>query len=198
MSVEDKVDSSRRRLLAATAVTGGAVTVAAAVPFVASLTPSERAKAAGAPVVADVSKLTPGEMMTVEWRGKPVWIIRRDKGMLDSLKKTEALVVDPHSEKDQQPGYAKNDVRSIKPEFMVMVGICTHLGCSPTSKFQVGAESGVAPDWAGGFICPCHGSTFDLAGRVYQGKPAPTNLEVPPHKYLTDTSIIIGEDTKGA
>ena len=198
MSVEDKVDSSRRRLLAATAVTGGAVTVAAAVPFVASLTPSERAKAAGAPVVADVSKLTPGEMMTVEWRGKPVWIIRRDKGMLDSLKKTEALVVDPHSEKDQQPAYAKNDVRSIKPEFMVMVGICTHLGCSPTSKFQVGAESGVAPDWAGGFICPCHGSTFDLAGRVYQGKPAPTNLEVPPHKYLTDTSIIIGEDTKGA
>ena len=198
MSEEGKMDSSRRNLLFATAITGGAVTVAAAVPFVASLTPSERAKAAGAPVVADVSKLAPGEMMTVEWRGKPVWIIRRDKGMLDSLKKTEPLVVDPHSERDQQPAYAKNDVRSIKPEFMVMVGICTHLGCSPTSKFTTGAESGVSPDWAGGFLCPCHGSTFDLAGRVYKGKPAPTNLEVPPYKYLTDTSIIIGEDTKGA
>ncbi|MDD5298081.1 MAG: ubiquinol-cytochrome c reductase iron-sulfur subunit [Rhodocyclaceae bacterium] len=198
MSEEEKCDCSRRRLLAATAATGGAVTVAAAVPFVASLTPSERAKAAGAPVVADIGKLAPGEMMTVEWRGKPVWIIRRDKTMLDSLKKTESLVADPKSDKDQQPAYARNATRSIKPEIMVMVGICTHLGCSPSSKFTQGAESGVSPDWAGGFLCPCHGSTFDLAGRVYQGKPAPTNLEVPPHKYLSDALILIGEDTKGA
>ncbi len=198
MSEEEKVDCSRRRLLTATAVTGGAVTVAAAVPFVASLTPSERAKAAGAPVVADVSKLAPGEMMTVEWRGKPVWIINRTKEMLDSLKKTDPLVADPKSERPQQPDYAKNEARAIKPQFMVMVGICTHLGCSPSSKFALGAESGISADWAGGFICPCHGSTFDLAGRVYQGKPAPTNLEVPPHKYLSDTQILIGDDSKGA
>lgn len=198
MSEEEKVDSSRRRLLTATAVTGGAVTVAAAVPFVASLTPSERAKAAGAPVVADVSKLAPGEMMTVEWRGKPVWIIHRTKEMLDSLKKVEAQMADPKSERPQQPDYAKNDVRAIKPEYMVMVGICTHLGCSPSSKFVAGAESGISPDWVGGFICPCHGSTFDLAGRVYQSKPAPSNLEIPPHKYLSDTRILIGDDTKGA
>jgi ubiquinol-cytochrome c reductase iron-sulfur subunit len=198
MSVEDKVDSSRRSLLAATAVTGGAITVAAAVPFVASLTPSERAKAAGAPVVADISKLAPGEMMTVEWRGKPVWIIRRDKSMLDSLKKDVAMLLDPKSDRDQQPAYAKNEWRSIKPEYMVVVGICTHLGCSPSEKFVMGAASGIQADWPGGFLCPCHGSKFDLAGRVFTGVPAPSNLEVPPYKFLTDTSIVIGEDTKGA
>ncbi len=198
MSVEDKVDGGRRNLLLATAATGGALGVAAAVPFVASLTPSERAKAAGAPVEADISKLEPGQMMTVEWRGKPVWIIRRNKEQLDSLKKVADQVSDPKSEKKQQPAYATNDHRSIKPEIMVMVGICTHLGCSPSEKFKTGAESGVAPDWAGGFLCPCHGSTFDLAGRVYKGKPAPDNLEVPPHKYVGDTRIVIGEDTKGA
>jgi ubiquinol-cytochrome c reductase iron-sulfur subunit len=185
-------------LLAATAVTGGAITVAAAVPFVASLTPSERAKAAGAPVVADISKLAPGEMMTVEWRGKPVWIIRRDKSMLDSLKKDVAMLLDPKSDRDQQPAYAKNEWRSIKPEYMVVVGICTHLGCSPSEKFVMGAASGIQADWPGGFLCPCHGSKFDLAGRVFTGVPAPSNLEVPPYKFLTDTSIVIGEDTKGA
>ena len=198
MSVEEKVDGGRRKLIAATAATGGVLGVAAAVPFVASLTPSERAKAAGAPVEADISKLEPGQMMTVEWRGKPVWIIRRTKEQLASLRKIDDQVSDPKSEKKQQPEYATNDHRSIKPEIMVMVGICTHLGCSPSEKFKTGAESGVTPDWAGGFLCPCHGSTFDLAGRVYKGKPAPDNLEVPPHKYVADTRILIGEDTKGA
>ena len=198
MSVEEKVDCGRRKLLVATAATGGALGVAAAVPFVASLTPSERAKAAGAPVEADISKLEPGQMMTVEWRGKPVWIIRRTKEQLATLRKTDDLVSDPKSDRKQQPEYATNDHRSIKPEIMVMVGICTHLGCSPSEKFKMGAESGVSPDWQGGFLCPCHGSTFDLAGRVYKSKPAPDNLEVPPHKYVADTRILIGEDTKGA
>lgn len=198
MSQEEKVDCGRRRLLFATASVGGAATVAAAVPFVASLTPSERAKAAGAPVEADISKLAPGQLMTVEWRGKPVWIIRRTKEQLDSLKKTNDLVSDPKSERKQQPDYATNEGRSIKPEVVVLVGICTHLGCSPSEKFKPGAESGIDPNWAGGFLCPCHGSTFDLAGRVYKGKPAPDNLEVPPHKYLADTRILIGEDSKGA
>lgn len=198
MSNEEKVSCNRRRLLVATAAAGGVATVATLVPFVASLSPSERAKAAGAPVEADISKLGPGQMMTVEWRGKPVWIIRRTKEMLDSLKVTDALVSDPKSDKHMQPEYAKNEYRSIKPEFLVAVGICTHLGCSPTEKFKTGAESGIDPNWPGGFICPCHGSTFDLAGRVYKSKPAPENLEVPPHKYLADTKILIGDDTKGA
>ena len=194
MSVDNKMDCGRRRLLLATSAAGGAMTVAAAVPFVASLTPSERAKAAGAPVEADISKLAPGEMMTVEWRGKPVWILRRTEAMLESLKKTDGEVSDPNSDKPMQPPYAKNEGRSIKPEYLVVVGICTHLGCSPTEKFKTGAESGVANDWPGGFLCPCHGSTFDLAGRVYKSKPAPDNLEVPPHKYLTDATILIGDD----
>ncbi|NTV09773.1 MAG: ubiquinol-cytochrome c reductase iron-sulfur subunit [Zoogloea sp.] len=196
MSVEQNVDAGRRQLLLVTSAAGGAAAVAAAVPFVASLTPSERAKAAGAPVEVDISKLSPGEMMTVEWRGKPVWIVNRTKEMLDSLNKTEDLVSDPKSDKQQQPEYAKNQHRSIKPEILVAVGICTHLGCSPSSKFKAGAESGVTPDWAGGFLCPCHGSTFDLAGRVYKSKPAPDNLEIPPHKYVSDAKIIIGEDGK--
>ena len=194
MSVDNKMDCGRRRLLLATSAAGGAMGVAAAVPFVASLTPSERAKAAGAPVEADISKLAPGEMMTVEWRGKPVWILRRTEAMLESLKKTDGEVSDPNSDKPMQPPYAKNEGRSIKPEYLVVVGICTHLGCSPTEKFKTGAESGVANDWPGGFLCPCHGSTFDLAGRVYKSKPAPDNLEVPPHKYLTDATILIGDD----
>ena len=196
MSVDNKMDCGRRRLLLATSAAGGAMTVAAAVPFVASLTPSERAKAAGAPVEADISKLAPGEMMTVEWRGKPVWILRRTEAMLESLKKTDSEVSDPNSDKPMQPPYAKNEGRSIKPEYLVVVGICTHLGCSPTEKFKTGAESGVSNDWPGGFLCPCHGSTFDLAGRVYKSKPAPDNLEVPPHKYLTDATILIGDDGK--
>lgn len=196
MSVDQKVDAGRRQLLLVTSAAGGVGAVAAAVPFVASLTPSERAKAAGAPVEVDISKLGPGQMMTVEWRGKPVWIINRTKEMLESLKKTEGEVSDPASDKPMQPAYAKNETRSIKPEILVAVGICTHLGCSPSDKFKTGAESGVAPDWAGGFLCPCHGSTFDMAGRVYKSKPAPDNLEIPPHKYVADTKIVIGEDGK--
>ena len=198
MSVDQKVDGSRRQLLLVTSAAGGVAAAAAAVPFVASLTPSERAKAAGAPVEVDIGKLAPGEMMTVEWRGKPVWIINRTKEMLDSLKKTEGEVSDPNSDKPMQPEYAKNETRSIKPEVLVAVGICTHLGCSPSAKFKHGAEEGMSGDWLGGFLCPCHGSTFDFAGRVYKAKPAPTNLEVPPHMYLSDTRILIGEDKKGA
>lgn len=198
MSCDDKVDCGRRRLIVATAAVGGVAGAAAAVPFLASFAPSERAKAAGAPVEADISKLAPGEMMTVEWRGKPVWIINRTKEMLDSLTKLDDQVADPKSDKDMQPSYAKNETRSIKKEFMVVVGICTHLGCSPSSKFKKGAEEGMPADWLGGFLCPCHGSTFDFAGRVFKAKPAPTNLEVPPHVYLADTRILIGEDKKGA
>lgn len=198
MSCDEKMDCGRRRLLVATAAAGGAAGVVAAVPFVASWMPSERAKAAGAPVEADIGKLAPGEMMTVEWRGKPVWIIRRTREMLDGLPKIDDKLVDPKSEKKMQPDYCKNEYRSIKPEYMVAVGICTHLGCSPTDKFKTGVDSGIDADWPGGFLCPCHGSTFDLAGRVYKNKPAPDNLEVPPYKYLSDTRILIGEDTKGA
>jgi ubiquinol-cytochrome c reductase iron-sulfur subunit len=142
--------------------------------------------------------LAPGQMMTVEWRGKPVWIINRTKDMLDTLPKLADAVADPKSEKEQQPAYAQNDTRSIKPEMLVVVGICTHLGCSPSSKFKKGAEEGMGADWLGGFLCPCHGSTFDFAGRVFKAKPAPTNLEVPPHYYMADTRILIGEDKKGA
>jgi ubiquinol-cytochrome c reductase iron-sulfur subunit len=198
MSSEGKVDCGRRRLLVATAAAGGVAGIATVVPFVASMLPSERAKSAGAPVEVDISKLVPGQMMTVEWRGKPVWIINRTPEMLESLKKVTDKVSDPKSEKEQQPEYCKNDTRSIKPAIMVVVGICTHLGCSPSEKFKTGAESGVDPEWAGGFLCPCHGSTFDLAGRVYKGKPAPINLEVPQHMYLSDARILIGEDKKGA
>ncbi len=196
MSCDDNVDCGRRRLLVATAAAGGVAGVAAAVPFVASMLPSERAKAAGAPVEVDISKLAPGQMMTVEWRGKPVWIINRTKEMLDGLTKIADQLADPKSDKKMQPDYAKNDTRSIKPEILVAVGICTHLGCSPTDKFKTGADSGIDPNWPGGFLCPCHGSTFDLAGRVYKSKPAPDNLEIPPHMYLGDAKLIIGEDKK--
>ena len=196
MSCDEKVDCGRRRLLVATATAGGVAGVAATVPFVASMMPSERAKAAGAPVEVDISKLAPGQMMTVEWRGKPVWIINRTPEMLASLAKVSGEMADPKSDKPMQPDYCKNDTRSIKPEILVAVGICTHLGCSPTEKFKTGAESGIDADWPGGFICPCHGSTFDLAGRVYKSKPAPENLEIPPHMYLGDAKILIGEDKK--
>lgn len=198
MSKQGKMDCGRRRLIVATAAVGGAGAVVALVPFVSSLLPSERAKAAGAPVEVDISKLELGQMMTVEWRGKPVWIINRTKEMLATLPKLDDQVVDPKSEVKQQPPYATNEARSIKPEFMVVIGICTHLGCSPGQKFKAGTEEGMGPDWLGGFLCPCHGSTFDFAGRVFKAKPAPTNLEVPPHVYLTDTRILIGEDKKGA
>ncbi|MCL2525157.1 MAG: ubiquinol-cytochrome c reductase iron-sulfur subunit [Betaproteobacteria bacterium] len=199
MSKQGKMDCGRRRLIVATAAVGGVGAIAAAVPFVASLLPSERAKAAGAPVEVDIGKLEPGHMITVEWRGKPVWIINRTKEMLDTLPKLSDQMADPHSdEKKQQPDYAKNETRSIKPELLVVIGICTHLGCSPSSKFKAGADEGMPGDWLGGFLCPCHGSTFDFAGRVFKAKPAPTNLEVPPHVYLSDTRILIGEDKKEA
>jgi len=185
-------------LLVATSVAGGVGGVAAAVPFVATFAPSERAKSAGAPVEVDVSKLAPGEMMTVEWRGKPVWIIHRTQEMLDNLAKVTDKLADPQSNRPMQPAYARNEHRSIKPEYLVAIGICTHLGCSPTEKFKTGAESGIAADWQGGFLCPCHGSLFDLAGRVFKNMPAPENLEVPPHYYLSDAKILIGEDKKGA
>ena len=197
MSCDEKVDCGRRRLIVATATVGGVAGVAAVVPFLVSLAPSERAKSAGAPVEVDISKLAPGQMMTVEWRGKPVWIIRRTKEMLDGLRKVDDKVADPKSERQMQPDYAKNEYRSIKPEYLVAIGICTHLGCSPSEKFKTGAESGIDADWQGGFLCPCHGSTFDLAGRVFKSKPAPDNLEIPPHKYLSDARIVIGEDSKG-
>ena len=183
-------------LVAASTVAGGLATVAAGVPFVASMLPSERAKAAGAPVEADISKLAPGERMTVEWQGKPVWIVRRTPEMLDTLKKNADRVADPESKKSKQPANTKNELRSIKPEYLVVVGICSHLGCSPSDKFQPGAQPSLPDDWAGGFLCPCHGSTFDMAGRVYKNKPAPDNLEVPPHMYLSDTTLLIGEEKK--
>lgn len=198
MSNQGKMDCGRRRLIVATAAVGGAGAVAALVPFVSSLLPSERAKAAGAPVEADIGKLEAGQMMTVEWRGKPVWIINRTPEMLGTLPKLDDQVADPKSAVDMQPPYAQNETRSIKKEIMVVIGICTHLGCSPSSKFKAGAEEGMPADWLGGFLCPCHGSTFDFAGRVFKSKPAPTNLEVPPHVYLSDTRIVIGEDKKGA
>jgi ubiquinol-cytochrome c reductase iron-sulfur subunit len=172
--------------------------VAALVPFVSSMLPSERAKAAGAPVEVDIASLAPGQMMTVEWRGKPVWIINRSPEMLATLPKLDDAVADPKSEKEMQPKYCRNETRSIKPEIMVAVGICTHLGCSPSSKFKKGGEEGMPTEWPGGFLCPCHGSTFDFAGRVYKNKPAPDNLVVPPHTYLSETRILIGEDKKGA
>lgn len=196
MSSDETVDAGRRNLLVATAAVGGVAGVVAAIPFGMSMLPSERAKAAGAPVEVDISDLLPGQMKTVEWRGKPVWIINRTKEQLASLRKTDDKVSDPKSEKLMQPEYCQNETRSIKPDIMVAVGICTHLGCSPTEKFKTGAESGIAADWPGGFLCPCHGSTFDLAGRVYKNKPAPDNLEVPPHMYLGDAKIVIGEDKK--
>jgi len=194
MGAEGDVNLGKRRfLIGASVVWGGIGTVAIAAPFAISLWPSERAKAAGAPVDVDIGKLEPGQQITVEWRGKVVWIINRTPTMLASLPKLDNRVADPKSEVDQQPKYCKNEDRSIKPELFVAVGICTHLGCSPTYRPQV-APPDLGPDWLGGFFCPCHQSKFDLAGRVYKGVPAPRNLEVPPHMFLSDTSIRIGED----
>jgi ubiquinol-cytochrome c reductase iron-sulfur subunit len=192
------VDSSKRTWLIASTCAGAVGGVAVAVPFVSTFQPSEKAKAAGAAVEADISALKPGEKMTVEWRGKPVWIIRRTPEQLEALKKTDGQVADPQSERKTYPipEYAKNQGRSIKPEYFVAVGICTHLGCSPSDKFQTGAQPSLPDDWQGGFLCPCHGSTFDMAGRVFKNKPAPDNLEVPPHMYLSDTKLLIGEDKK--
>jgi len=178
---------------------GGVGGVATAIPFVSTFQPSERARAAGAAVEADISALKPGEMMTVEWRGKPVWIIRRTPEQVAALPKIDSQLADPNSERkpdELTPEYARNTTRSIKPEVLVAVGICTHLGCSPSSKFQTGAQPSLPDDWPGGFLCPCHGSTFDMAGRVFKNTPAPDNLEVPPHMYLSDTKLLIGEDKK--
>lgn len=200
MSDDKQVDTSRRGLLVATCAAGGVAGLAAAGAFVSTFEPSERAKAAGAPVEVDIADLKPGEMKTVEWRGKPVWIVKRSPDMLASLKKVEPLLADPKSERNPDaltPEYARNEQRSIKPDVLVAVGICSHLGCSPSTKFQPGAQPSLPDDWAGGFLCPCHGSTFDLAGRVYKNKPAPDNLEVPRHMFVSDTRIVIGKDQKG-
>lgn len=186
-------DPERRVWLLTATAMGCAAAGAVAVPLVSSFAPSERAKAQGASVEVDIGGLSPGDMLTVEWRGKPVWILRRTPEMLSSLEATADLA-DPDSRKDQQPPYATNAARSIKPEVLVTVGICTHLGCSPVTLPQGTANPSVPPDWQGGFFCPCHGSTFDFAGRVFKNKPAPTNLEVPPHRYLADTRLLIGED----
>ncbi len=195
---EANIDKGKRTWIAITCGAGAVGGLATAVPFVSSFAPSERARAAGAPVQVDISAIKPGEKLTVEWRGKPVWIVRRTPEQIASLKKTESLVADPTSERKQYPtpDYAKNVHRSIKEEFFVGVGICSHLGCSPSDKFTTGAQPSLPDDWAGGFLCPCHGSTFDIAGRVFKNKPAPDNLEVPPHMYLSDTTLLIGEDKK--
>ena len=192
----DNINNGRRRVL--TTVTTGvglAGAVALAVPLVASMKPSARARAAGAPVEVDITDLAPGQMKVVEWRGKPVWILRRDEAMLLEL----ASIVDDLSDPDsavveQQPNYARNAHRSIRPDVLVVLGVCTHLGCAPSKNFDKGAGSGLGDDWVGGFFCPCHGSKFDLSGRVYKNVPAPTNLEVPPHTYVSENLIVIGID----
>ncbi len=195
------MSKGRRNILIATAVVGGAETVAAAVPFAASMLPSERAKAAGAPVEADISRLAPGDKMTVEWRGQPVWILHRTPEMLATLPKLDDQLADPKSLRNQDtltPPFARQgDTRSIKPEYLVVVGICTHLGCSPSNKFVAEPEP-FDPNWQGGFYCPCHGSLFDLSGRVFKNKPAPDNLRVPPYTFLSDTRILIGAEKKEA
>lgn len=191
---EQQVDVGRRRFLTvATSVAGGIAAAGAATPFVMSFFPSERAKAAGAPVEADISKLEPGQMITVEWRGKPVWLLSRTPEMLKDLPKLDSQLADPKSDMDQQPSNCKNEYRSIKPGVLVVEGICTHLGCSPTYRPDI-APADLGPQWLGGFYCPCHGSKYDLAARVYKSMPAPKNMEVPPYKYLSDTRVLIGED----
>jgi ubiquinol-cytochrome c reductase iron-sulfur subunit len=188
------VDTRKRKfLIAATTAVGGVAAAGVAVPLVMSMLPSARAKAAGAPVEVDISKIEPGMLLTVEWRGKPVWIVNRTKEMLDLLGKHEDQLADAKSDMPQQPDYCKNATRSIKPELLVAVGICTHLGCSPTFRKDVGAAD-LGGDWPGGFFCPCHGSRFDLAARVFKGVPAPTNLVIPPHQYVSDAKLLIGVD----
>tara|TARA_B110000305_G_scaffold242197_1_gene321063 strand:+ start:10205 stop:10783 length:579 start_codon:yes stop_codon:yes gene_type:complete len=188
------VNEQRRMLVVATGAVGAVGALAAISPLFVSMAPSERAKAAGAPVEVDLSKLEPGMLITEAWRGKPVWILHRTDEMLSKLGETAELVSDPDSKLPMQPDYAKNVERSIKPQYLVLVGICTHLGCSPTQKLEAGEASGLGADWSGGFFCPCHGSKFDLAGRVYKGVPAPANLEVPPHQFLSDSRLLIGDD----
>ncbi len=197
MSTETVDLGKRRFLTAATSAVSAVGAAFVAVPFVKSMSPSARAQAAGAPVEADISKMEPGQMLTVEWRGKPVWIVRRTEETLNNLKTLEGTLADPASNESEQPEYCKNDSRAIKPEYLVTVGICTHLGCSPTFRPEM-APADLGPDWKGGFFCPCHGSRFDLAGRVYSGVPAPTNLVIPPHSYVSDTRILVGVDQGAA
>ncbi len=200
MSNEKQVDPGRRGLLAATCAAGGVVGLSTAGALVSTFQPSEKAKAAGAPVEVDIGALKPGEMTVAEWRGKPVWILKRTPEMVASLSKTDDKVADPKSERkadELTPEYARNETRSRKQDILVAVGICSHLGCSPSSRFAPGAQPNLPDDWAGGFLCPCHGSTFDLAGRVFKNKPAPDNLQVPRHMFLSDTTLLIGKDEKG-
>lgn len=194
-----RIDSSKRTWLIASTCAGAVGGIATAVPFVSTLSPSEKAKAAGAAVEVDISNLKPGEKITAEWRGKPVWIVKRTPEMVAELPKLDSQLADPKSERHPDeftPEYARNTTRSIKPDVLVVVGICTHLGCSPSDKFTTGPQPSLPDSWEGGFLCPCHGSTFDLAGRVFKNKPAPDNLPVPPHMYLSDTRLLIGEDKK--
>lgn len=193
------IDTSKRTWLIASGCVGAVGGVATAVPFVSSFQPSEKAKAAGAPVEVDISGLKVDDKMTVAWRGKPVWILKRSPAQIAELPKLDPELADPHSLRHQDeftPIYARNETRSIKPEVLVVVGICTHLGCTPSDRFTPGPQPSLPNDWEGGFLCPCHGSTFDLAGRVFKNKPAPDNLQVPPHMYLSDTRLLIGEDKK--
>lgn len=187
-----EIDQEKRKFLIASSAMGAVGAAVAAVPFVASMTPSERAKAAGAPVEVDISKLQPGSMMTAEWRGQPVWIIHRTEEMIAKLAAHEDQLTDPGMDVPQQPDYCKNKGRSLKEKYAVMLGTCTHLGCSPNANFAITA------DWDGGFVCPCHGSKFDLSGRVFKGSPAPTNLVVPKHYYISETTLLIGEDKEAA
>lgn len=196
--VLDQVDEKKRRfLIVATTAAGAVAAGGVAVPFLGSWFPSARALAAGAPVEVDISKIEPGQQITVEWRGKPVWVLRRTPEMLAQLEKNDAFLADPQSTAAKQPDYVKGAARAIKPEVLVVLGVCTHLGCSPTLKKQVGAASDMGADWPGGYYCPCHNSRFDLSARVFKGAPAPTNLEIPPHRYLSDATIVVGENPKG-
>ena len=194
----DETDPTRRRFLTgATSVVGGAGLLAGAAPFVQSMTVSARAQAAGAPVEADISKLEPGQMVTYEWRGKPVWVVRRTERMLATLEKLEPTLADPESNASEQPPYCENHerARDTRPDVLVMVGICTHLGCSPSYRPEPGG--GLGANWLGGFFCPCHGSKYDISGRVYAGQPAPKNMPIPPHMYLSENRLLIGEDNRG-
>jgi len=187
-------DPERRTWLLATGAAGGMAAVATAIPFVSSLAPSQRARAQGAAVEVDISDLAPGDSKTVEWRGKPVWIMRRTPEMLAALPALDGQLADPKSLREQQPDYAQNAWRSVKPEIFVAVGICTHLGCSPSAVPAGSGNPSVGADWPGGFFCPCHGSTFDAAGRVFKNKPAPSNLEIPPHRYVSEARLLIGDE----
>lgn len=194
MNIEGVDKSKRQFLTSALTVVGAVGTGYLAVPFLAQMQPSTKAMAAGAPVTVDISKMEPGQLIRVAWRGKPVWLLNRTPEVLETLRTLDDQLRDPQSSESIQPVYTKNPTRALKQEIFVAVGLCTHLGCSPTFRPEIGPAD-LGPDWKGGFFCPCHGSWFDLAGRVYRGVPAPTNLEIPPYRYITDTQIIIGEDT---